>query len=109
MCDRGLQTQCEITQVRDQGMGAALFGFSKLYGDVAGGQAEYQRVPQVQHGPIVVPHEHSDDRFVYLSDVLPTAWQSVAYADIPKDGSVAVLGLGPIGGRWRPGSAAPSA
>ncbi|MET0191578.1 MAG: zinc-dependent alcohol dehydrogenase [Pseudonocardia sediminis] len=97
MCERGLQTQCEVTQVRDQGMGAALFGFSKLYGEVAGGQAEYLRVPQAQYGPIVVPHEHSDDRFVYLSDVLPTAWQSVAYADIPKDGSVCVLGLGPIG------------
>ena len=97
MCERGLQTQCEVTQVRDQGMGAALFGFSKLYGQVPGGQAEYLRVPQAQYGPIVVPHEHPDDRFVYLSDVLPTAWQSVAYADIPKDGSVAVLGLGPIG------------
>ncbi|RZT86893.1 hypothetical protein EV383_3792 [Pseudonocardia sediminis] len=97
MCERGLQTQCEVTQVRDQGMGAALFGFSKLYGEVAGGQAEYLRVPQAQYGPIVVPHEHSDDRFVYLSDVLPTAWQSVAYADIPKDGSVCVIGLGPIG------------
>ncbi len=97
MCGQGLQTQCEVTQVRDHGTGAALFGFSKLYGEVAGGQAEYLRVPQAQYGPIVVPHEHPDDRFVYLSDVLPTAWQSVAYADIPEGGSVAVLGLGPIG------------
>src|ERR1700676_1160318 len=38
-----------------------------------------------------------DARFVYLSDVLPTAWQAVAYADIPEGGSVTVLGLGPIG------------
>jgi threonine dehydrogenase-like Zn-dependent dehydrogenase len=97
MCDRGLQTQCETTQVREHGMGAALFGFSKLYGEVAGGQAEYLRVPQAQYGPIVVPPEHPDDRFVYLSDVLPTAWQSVAYADVPKGGTLAVLGLGPIG------------
>jgi threonine dehydrogenase-like Zn-dependent dehydrogenase len=44
-----------------------------------------------------VPEGAPDDRFVYLSDVLPTAWQAVAYADIPKGGSVAVYGLGPIG------------
>ncbi len=97
MCGQGLQTQCEATQVREQGMGAALFGFSKLYGEVPGGQAEYLRVPQAQYGPIVVPHEHPDDRFVYLSDVLPTAWQSVVYADVPQGGSLTVLGLGPIG------------
>ena len=97
MCDEGLQSQCETTQVRDQGMGAALFGFTKLYGQVPGGQAELLRVPQAQYGPIKVPEGPPDDRFVYLSDVLPTAWQSVEYANIPKGGSVAVLGLGPIG------------
>jgi threonine dehydrogenase-like Zn-dependent dehydrogenase len=97
MCGRGLQTQCETTQVRDQGTGAALFGYTKLYGQVPGGQAEYLRVPQAHYGPIKVPDGPSDDRFVYLSDVLPTAWQSVEYAEIPAGGSVAVLGLGPIG------------
>ncbi len=45
MCGHGLQSQCETTQNRDQGTGAALFGYSKLYGEVAGGQAEYLRVP----------------------------------------------------------------
>jgi threonine dehydrogenase-like Zn-dependent dehydrogenase len=78
-------------------MGAALFGFSKLYGEVPGGQAEYLRVPQAQFGPIKVPEGPPDERFVYLSDVLPTAWQAVRYAAIPPGGSVAVLGLGPIG------------
>ena len=97
MCGRGLQTQCETTQVRDQGMGAALFGYTKLYGQVPGAQAEYLRVPQAQYGPIKVPEGPPDDRFVYLSDVLPTAWQAVEYADIPPGGSVTVLGLGPIG------------
>jgi threonine dehydrogenase-like Zn-dependent dehydrogenase len=97
MCDEGLPTQCETTQVRDQGMGAALFGYTKLYGEVPGGQAEYLRVPQAQFGPIKVPEGPSDDRFVYLSDVLPTAWQAVEYAGVPDGGSVAVLGLGPIG------------
>jgi threonine dehydrogenase-like Zn-dependent dehydrogenase len=97
MCDQGLQTQCETTQVRDQGTGAALFGYSKLYGEVPGGQAEYLRVPQAHYGPIKVPHGPPDERFIYLSDVLPTAWQAVQYAGIPEGGTVAVLGLGPIG------------
>ncbi|RZU16383.1 threonine dehydrogenase-like Zn-dependent dehydrogenase [Kribbella rubisoli] len=97
MCVQGLQTQCETTQVRERGMGAALFGYTKLYGHVPGGQAEYVRVPQAQYGPIKVPDGPLDDRFVYLSDVLPTAWQAVEYAGIPADGTVVVLGLGPIG------------
>ena len=97
MCDQSLYTQCETTQVREQGSGAALFGYSKLYGQVPGGQAEYLRVPQAQFTHIKVPHGPADERFVYLSDVLPTAWQAVAYADTPKDGTLLVLGLGPIG------------
>lgn len=97
MCQRGLYTQCETTQVRDQGMGAALFGFSKLYGEVPGGQAELLRVPEAQFMPIKVPEGPSDDRFLFLSDVLPTAWQSVEYADTPEGGTLLVLGLGPIG------------
>jgi threonine dehydrogenase-like Zn-dependent dehydrogenase len=97
MCVEGLPTQCETTQVREHGMGAAQFGYTKLYGQVPGGQAEYLRVPQAQFGPIKVPHGPPDDRFVYLSDVLPTAWQAVEYAAVPPGGSVAVIGLGPVG------------
>ncbi|MEU2296472.1 zinc-dependent alcohol dehydrogenase [Streptomyces antibioticus] len=97
MCLNSLPTQCETTQVTGEGMGAALFGYTRLYGAVPGAQAEYLRVPQAQFGPIKVPEGPPDDRFVYLSDVLPTAWQAVAYADVPEGGTVAVLGLGPIG------------
>jgi threonine dehydrogenase-like Zn-dependent dehydrogenase len=97
MCDKGLQSQCETTQVHEWGTGASLLGYTKLYGQVPGGQAEYLRVPQAQYGPIKVPHGPPDDRFVFLSDVLPTAWQAVEYADIPDGGTVLVLGLGPIG------------
>jgi threonine dehydrogenase-like Zn-dependent dehydrogenase len=100
MCDQGFHSQCETTQVRDQGMGASLFGFSKLYGEVAGGQAEFLRVPLANYMPIKMPEEAEgmpDERFVYLSDVLPTSWQAVEYASIPEGGSVAVFGLGPIG------------
>lgn len=96
-CDDHLYSQCETTQVTEYGTGAALFGYSKMYGQVPGGQAEYLRVPQAHFGPIKVPEGPPDDRFVYLSDVLPTAWQAVEYADVPDGGSVVVLGLGPIG------------
>ncbi|WP_310963410.1 zinc-dependent alcohol dehydrogenase [Nocardioides terrisoli] len=97
MCNQGLQTQCETTQVTEQGMGAALYGYTKLYGAVPGGQAEYLRVPRADYNPIKVPEGPADDRFVYLSDVLPTAWQAVEYAGIPDGGTVAVMGVGPIG------------
>lgn len=97
MCNLKLHSQCETTQVREHGTGAALFGYTKLYGQVPGGQAEYMRVPQAHFGPIKVPDEGPDEQFIYLSDVLPTAMQAVEYANIPADGSVTVLGLGPIG------------
>ena len=96
-CGKGLQSQCETTQVSEYGTGAALLGYTKLYGQVPGGQAEFLRVPQAQYGPIKVPEGPPDDRFVYLSDVLPTAWQAVEYADVPDGETVLVLGLGPIG------------
>jgi threonine dehydrogenase-like Zn-dependent dehydrogenase len=97
MCERDLFAQCETTQNRDQDKGASLFGYTKLYGHVPGGQAEYLRVPQAHFGPIKVPQGPIDERFLYLSDVLPTAWQAVEYADVPDDGTLAVFGLGPIG------------
>jgi threonine dehydrogenase-like Zn-dependent dehydrogenase len=97
MCERQLFAQCETTQNRDTGTGASLFGYTKLYGQVPGGQAEYLRVPQAQFGPIKIPEGPPDDRFLFLSDVLPTAWQAVEFADVPEGGSVAIFGLGPIG------------
>jgi threonine dehydrogenase-like Zn-dependent dehydrogenase len=98
MCNQGLFAQCETTQVREEEKGAALFGYTKLYGEVPGGQAEYLRVPQAHFGPIKVPENGApDERYLFLSDVLPTAWQAVEYAAIPEGGTVAVFGLGPIG------------
>jgi len=97
MCERGFYAQCETTQVRDQGKGATLFGYTSLYGAVPGGQAEYLRVPQAHFGPVKVPDEGPDTRFLYLSDILPTAWQGVKYADVEPGGTLAVIGLGPVG------------
>ena len=97
MCSRGLFAQCETTQVTEFGKGASLFGYTELYGSVAGGQAELLRVPQAQFGPIKVPEGVDDERYLFLSDVLPTAWQAFMWADVPEGGTLAVFGLGPIG------------
>ncbi len=97
MCSRQLFAHCETTQNHEYGLGASFLGYTKLYGQVPGGQAEFLRVPQAHFGPIKVPEGPSDDRFLYLSDVLPTSWQAVEYANIPEGGSVTVFGLGPIG------------
>src|SRR5690349_13023339 len=97
MCKRGYFAQCETTQNTDQHKGASLFGYTKLYGQVPGGQAEYLRVPQAQFGPIKVPDGHPDERYLFLSDVLTTSWQAAVYADVRKGDTVFVTGLGPIG------------
>jgi threonine dehydrogenase-like Zn-dependent dehydrogenase len=98
MCDHELFAQCETTQNYDQGKGASLLGYTRLYGSVPGGQAEFLRVPHADFGPIKVPeNSFPDERFLYLSDVLPTSWQAVEWAQIPPGGSVAVFGLGPVG------------
>ena len=97
MCSRGLFAQCETTQNTDQGKGASLFGYTSMYGSVPGGQAEYVRVPHADFGPIKLPTELPDERFLYLSDILPTAWQGVSYAAVEPDETLAVIGLGPVG------------
>ncbi|MEU5933213.1 zinc-dependent alcohol dehydrogenase [Micromonospora sp. NPDC047187] len=97
MCSRQLYAQCETTQVTSEGKGASLFGYTSLYGSVPGGQAEYLRVPQAHFGPIKIPQTGADERYLYLSDILPTAWQAVKYADTPPGGTLAVFGLGPVG------------
>ena len=97
MCEHSLQSQCETTQNTEHGTGASLLGYSKLYGQVPGGQAEYLRVPHADYGAIKVPNGPPDDRYLFLSDVLPTAWQAVEYADVDDGGTLLVLGAGPIG------------
>jgi threonine dehydrogenase-like Zn-dependent dehydrogenase len=105
-CTGGLQSQCERTRPNGKptnlsllrrGKGASLFGYTHLYGAVPGGQAELLRVPHAQYGPIKVPEGPPDERFLFLSDILPTAWQAVEYASVPAGGTVAVFGLGPVG------------
>ena len=98
MCERQLYSQCETTQNRKWRKGASLFGYTHMYGGVPGGQAQYLRVPMAHFGPIKVAEDGPDERYLFLSDVLPTAWQAVVYADVPEPAkTVAVFGLGPVG------------
>ncbi|MBT2500670.1 alcohol dehydrogenase catalytic domain-containing protein [Agromyces sp. ISL-38] len=97
MCARGLTTQCETTQNVDRGTGAMLYGYTELYGSVPGGQAEFLRVRLADANAQVVGHDLPDERYLYLSDILPTAWQGVRYAGVAPGDSLGVLGLGPVG------------
>ena len=97
MCHQGLQSQCETTQVSEKGSGAALFGYSELYGSVPGAQAHFLRVPYGDYGPVKVESDFPDERYLFLSDILPTAWQAVEYANVPQGGTLCRAGVGASG------------
>lgn len=104
-CDQHLYAACETTNP-DRGSimnakgirsGAALFGYSHLYGGMPGGQAEYVRVPKANVGPIKVPGELADEKVLFLSDILPTGYQAVKNGGVKEGSSVAIYGAGPVG------------
>lgn len=97
MCRRRLTSQCETTQNRDQDSGADLYGYTELYGQIPGGQAEYLRVPRADFNAMKINSDLPDERYLFLSDILPTAWQGVDYAAVPDGGTLLVVGLGPVG------------
>jgi threonine dehydrogenase-like Zn-dependent dehydrogenase len=97
MCQRGLFSQCETTQVTEYGSGATLYGYTKLYGQVPGGQAEQLHIKLADANLVKVGPDLPDERYLFLSDILPTAWQGVEYAHVPEGGTLVVLGLGPVG------------
>lgn len=76
---------------------AALFGYSHLYGGVPGGQAEYVRVPKANVGPFRIPGSLSDERVLFMSDILPTGYQAVLNAKVKAGSTVAIFGAGPVG------------
>ena len=76
---------------------SALFGYSHLFGGYAGGQAEYARVPFADVGPMKVPEGIPDERVLFLTDILPTAWQAAEYCNIQPGDTVAIWGAGPVG------------
>lgn len=104
-CDMQLFSACETTNP-DRGTiinkksirsGAALFGYTHMYGGVPGGQAEYVRVPKANVGPIKIPDTLEDEQVLFLSDILPTGYQAVVNAGVGAGSSVAIFGAGPVG------------
>jgi threonine dehydrogenase-like Zn-dependent dehydrogenase len=104
-CQQQLYAACETTNdgrganlnKKSIPPGAALFGYSRLYGGVPGGQAELVRVPKANTGPFKVPGTLADEKVLFLSDILPTAWQAVVNAEVGQGSSVAIFGAGPVG------------
>lgn len=103
-CTHAFPTQCENSNPNygaDGGLirnkGAALFGYTDLYGGYSGGQAEYVRVPYADYGPRKVPEGLSDEQVLFLTDILPTGYSGVDWASVQPGETVAVFGCGPVG------------
>lgn len=104
-CQLDLHAACETTNPgrgailnkKQVPSGAALFGYSHLYGGVPGGQAELVRVPKANAGPFKIPDALEDEQVLFLTDILPTGYQAVANAGVKKGSSVAIFGAGPVG------------
>jgi threonine dehydrogenase-like Zn-dependent dehydrogenase len=104
-CEKQLFSACETTNP-DRGAimnkkkirsGAAMFGYTHLYGGMPGGQAEYVRVPKANVGPIKIPDTLADEQVLFLSDILPTGYQAVVNADVGPGSSIVIFGAGPVG------------
>lgn len=104
-CAMNLQAACETTNPgrgailnkKQIPAGAALFGFSHLYGGIPGGQAQYVRVPKANVGPFKIPDGVDDEKVLFLSDILPTGYQAALNAGIGPGSSVVIHGAGPVG------------
>jgi len=104
-CAHAFPAHCELSNPKHYGpegglldkKGGALFGYTDLYGGYAGGQAQYVRVPFADYGPCEVPESLSDDQALFLSDILPTGYSGLKWADLQPGETVAVWGCGPVG------------
>jgi threonine dehydrogenase-like Zn-dependent dehydrogenase len=103
-CRKGNFSVCQVTN-RNADLAkaffgdttAGLFGYSHITGGYAGGQAEYLRVPFAATTCIKVPKTGEDEKYLFLSDILPTGWQAIDQVDVGPEDTVAIWGLGPVG------------
>ncbi|AKP53612.1 alcohol dehydrogenase catalytic domain-containing protein [Cyclobacterium amurskyense] len=104
-CNHGASPHCEQSNYKNYGpngnltdqKGGALFGYTDLYGGYSGGQAEYVRVPYADISPRIVPDKLSDDQALFLTDIFPTGWSAIDWAQLKGGETVAIFGSGPVG------------
>lgn len=104
-CNISLPTHCENSNPEKygpeggllDGKGGALFGYTDLYGGYSGGQAEYVRVPYADYGPRVISNQLSDEQALFLTDIFPTGWSAIDWAELKGGETVVVFGCGPVG------------
>ncbi|KAJ6264980.1 LOW QUALITY PROTEIN: Zinc-type alcohol dehydrogenase-like protein [Drechslerella dactyloides] len=102
-CSQKLSSQCERTN--DSSIANAMYGhrtagvlgYSHFAGGYAGGQAEFVRAPFADVNLLVVPEGVSDERALFLSDVLPTSYHCVVDTGVYPGDTVGIWGMGPIG------------
>ena len=100
-----LPTQCENSNPEfygpegdvTQGKGGGLFGYTSLYGGYDGGQAEYVRVPYADVSPRKVPEGLTDEQVLFLTDIFPTGYSGIDWANLQGGETVVVFGCGPVG------------
>ena len=104
-CQHDLPGHCENSNPKKYGpeggllnqKGGALFGYTDLYGGYDGGQAEYVRVPYANNGPRKVQSDFADEQLLFLTDILPTGYAGIDWAQPQGGETVAVFGSGPVG------------
>jgi len=104
-CNHGASPSCENSNYKHYGpdgdmmdqKGAALFGYTDLYGGYSGGQAEYVRVPYADISPRIVPDNLTDEQALFLTDIFPTGWTAIDWAQLKGGEVVAIFGSGPVG------------
>lgn len=106
-CNMQLPTHCENSNPDNygpegevpmmKGVGAALFGYTDIYGGYNGGQAEYVRVPYADYGPRKVQDNLTDEQVLFLTDIFPTGWAAIDWAQLKGGETVVVWGCGPVG------------
>jgi len=106
-CNMELPSHCENSNpemygpegeiIKMKGAGAALYGYTDLYGAVSGGQAEYARVLYADYNLRVVPAGIPDEQILFLTDIFPTGWAACEWAQVAPGDTVVVFGCGPVG------------
>lgn len=104
-CNHQLPIHCEHSNPENygpegglmKGKGGGLFGYTDLYGGYSGGQAEYVRVPYAHFGPRKAPDSFSDEQLLFLTDIFPTGYSAIEWAEMKGGENVVVFGCGPVG------------